>query len=209
MPTNPFFNHYYAENEQNLIDSMVIESIQIQGLNIAYIPRIQSDMQHLFREDPTNTFENSIKIEMYPASVDGFDGEDMFSNFGLDIKKSATFIVSKTRFKEEFPLFERAREGDLLIMPITNAILEIKNVKLESPFFENGKQYVYELTVETFEYSHEDINTNDQELDDLLDLNMIVDDLLDASESRGNNENIQLDADEIITFDPKNPFGVK
>ena len=229
MPTNPYFNHYYAQNEQNLIDGMVIESIQTQGLDIAYIPRTQDNIDHLYKEDPTNTFTRTglyidpdykdpsyinstvlVRIEMYPAFVDGFDGEgEMFSRFGLDIKKTATFIVSRTRFKEEFPEFERPREGDLLVMPITNAVLEIKNVNLESPFFEKGKQYVYEIKAETFEYGYEDIQTNDLELDEFLSDNMLIDDLLDPSKAGGVNEDIQTDGEANIIFDPANPFGVR
>ena len=210
MPTNPYFNHYYAQNEQNLIDGMVIESIQTQGLDIAYIPRVQADIDHLYKEDPTNTFQTSVKIEMYPAFVDGFDGEgEMFSRFGLDIKKTATFVVSRTRFGQEFPEFDRPREGDLLIMPITNAVLEIKNVNLESPFFEKGKQYVYEIKAETFEYGYEDIQTDDIELDEFLSDNMIIDDLLDPNKAGGDNTDIQTDGEANIVFDSSNPFGVR
>ena len=209
MATNPYFSHYTATNEQNLIDGLVIESIQQQGLDVFYIEREQVNIDKLFNEDPTNTFKDSISIEMYPASVDGFDGEgEMFTRFGLDIKKTATFVVSKTRFKQEFPLLIRPKEGDLIFMPITNAILEIKFVDLESPFFEKGKQYVYEIKTETFENSHEDFINMDPSLDDPLDM-MQLDNLLDPQQAGGTNQYIEDEVGTDITYDPANPFGVR
>jgi hypothetical protein len=39
MATNPYFRNYGNFNEQNLIDDLVIESIKMYGVDIAYIPR--------------------------------------------------------------------------------------------------------------------------------------------------------------------------
>ncbi len=209
MATNPYFDHYRAGNEQNLIDNLVVESIQTSGLDVAYIPRTQVDIDALYHEDPSNAFSSQKQIEMYPAFVDGFDGDgEMFSRFGLDIKSTATFIVSRRRFAEEFPEFIRPREGDLIFMPITNAVMEIKFVDHESPFFEKGKQYVYELKVEMFDYSHEEIVTGDQDIDDILG-QIGVDSQETTTEEYGDNDEIQTEVESDIVFDPSNPFGVR
>lgn len=208
MATNPHFNHYYAANEQSLIDSLIIESIQVQGLDVAYIQRTQTNIDFLYSEDPTNVFNTFETIEMWPASVEGFDGEQLMTIFGDEFKKSATFIVSKTRFKEVFPDMIRPKEGDLIFMPITNAVMEIKYVDLESPFFEKGKQYVYELKVEAFEYSYESIQTGDTEIDDILQ-NMKIDDTELSPEPYSKNDEIDDGTNNSIVFDPSNPFGVR
>ncbi len=209
MATNQYFNHYYAVNEQDLIESLTIESIQVQGLDVAYLPRTQENIDGLFNEDPTNTFKIDMKyIEMYPASVEGFDGEELMTMFGDEFKKSATFIVSKKRFTEEYENFIRPREGDLIFMPITNAIFEIRHVTDESPFFEKGKQYVWELKVEAFEYSYEEIKTNDVDLDEILS-NMTIDDPSTVQDEFGKNEEIEDASDDHIVFNPSNPFAIR
>ena len=145
---------------------------------------------------------------MWPASVEGFDGEQMMSIFGDEFKKSATFIVSRSRFKEVFPEFLRPREGDLIFMPITNAVLEIKFVEHESPFFEKGKQYVYELKLEAFEFSYEEIDTGDLELDSILD-EMDIPNQDTTTEEYGDNTDIDTDSGDDINFVPSNPFGTR
>lgn len=208
MTVNQYFYHYDATNEQDLINDLVIESIQAQGLDVSYIPRTQDNIDYLYNEDPTNVFTSFDTIEMWPASVEGFDGEQMMSIFGDEFKKSATFIVSRSRFKEVFPEFLRPREGDLIFMPITNAVLEIKFVEHESPFFEKGKQYVYELKLEAFEFSYEEIETGDIELDSILD-EMDITDQDTTTEEFGDNTEIDDDSGDDISFSPSNPFGTR
>ena len=208
MATNSYFTHYTATNEQDLIESMIIESIQINGLDVAYIPRTQDNIDYLFNEDPTNVFNSFEHIEMYPAFVEGFDGQQLMTMFGDEFKKSGTFIVSRKRFKETYPDSIRPREGDLIFMPITNAVLEIKYVDHESPFFEKGKQYVFEVKTEAFEYSYEPIQTGDVDIDAILD-EMNIDDPETTQEEYAQNDDIDTDVDNSIVFDPSNPFGVK
>lgn len=209
MPTNQYFSHYTATNEQNLIESLVVESIQMQGLEVAYIPRTQTNIDYLYKEDPENVFTSFDRIEMYPAFVEGFDGDELMTMFGDEFKKSATFIVSKKRFGEVFPTFIRPREGDLIFMPITNAVLEIKFVDHESPFFEKGKQYVYEVKVEAFEFSYEEIQTGDVEIDDILgEMDSVIDPETET-EPYGDNDDIEADTSDDTVFDPANPFGVR
>lgn len=208
MATNPYLNHYNATNEQDLIESMVVEAIQFKGLDVAYIPRTQDNIDYLYNEDTSNVFTSFETIEMYPAFVEGFDGEQLMTVFGDEFKKSATFVVSKKRFGEVFPSFTRPREGDLIFMPITNAVLEIKYVDHESPFFEKGKQYVFELKTEAFEYSYEQVETGDPDIDDILS-QMNIDDSITDPEEYSNNDDIDTDERSDIEYDPSNPFGLR
>ena len=50
-------------------------------------------------------------------------------------------------------------EGDLLWFPLTRKFFEIKFVEHENPFYQLGKNYVYSLNVELFQYSEETIDT--------------------------------------------------
>jgi|SRR5699024_1609249 len=220
MATNPFFNHYRAENEQDLINRLVTESIQVMGIDVQYIQRTQDNVDYLYNEDPSNYFEKFKTIEMYPLFVDGLDGDELMTIFGNEFKKTATFVVSKSRFTEEFDdqflshehRLTKPREGDLIYMPVTKTIFEINYVNNESPYFEKGKQYVYELKVETFEYSYEDIDARDSDvpdMDEILDQMTIDPYVWDKDDEFGDNEELALDKDSNVMFDPENPFGIK
>lgn len=207
MAVNQYVNNYSATNEQGLVEDLIIESIQMKGLDIIYLPRTHQNFDYLYGEDPTSAFLSSETIEMYPANVDGFGGDgEMFGNFGIEINDTATFIVSKKRFEEIYPTL-RPSEGDLMFNKITNAILEIKFVDFESPFFEKGKTFVYEIKCELFTVSHEEFSTGDLDVDTMVD-DLLVPDPTTQVESFGDNDEIATDIDSSITFDPSNPFGV-
>lgn len=209
MTTNAYFNHYSAVNEQNLIENLIIESIQVQGMDVAYIPRTQDNMDPIFDEDPTNIFNSYKTIEMWPASVEGMDGGELMTLFGSEFKKTAHFIVSKKRFFQTFPTYEKGpREGDLLFMPYTNTVLQINFVQNDSPYYEAGKQFVFDLTVESYQYSYEGIETGNENIDRQLE-NMKIDDPDDNIEDYGKNDAISDDVTNSIDFDPANPFGAK
>lgn len=208
MPINPYHSHYTAVNEQTLTDQLIIEAIQMKGVLMKYISREHNNFDFLFGEDPTSSFTNAVDIEMYPAEVNGFGGDgELMAKFGLEVRDTATFIVNKTRFKEEFPLLIRPKEGDLLFMPYTNAILEIKFVNHESPFFQHGVQMVYELKVETYEFSHESVSTGDDAIDkmfeDIVNFNPEIE-----TEKFGDNVKIDERISPVTSFDASNPFGV-
>lgn len=214
MPLNPYHNHYESENEQDLTDQLIVEAIQMKGVMLKYLPRQHNNYDFLFGEDPTSSFRTAIDIEAYPTDVTGFGGEgEMFSKFGLEARNTATFVVSKSRFLEEiktlYPDMIRPREGDLIYFPLTKAILEIRFVQLESPFFEQGKQYVYEIKTEAYEYSYEQIPSGDSGIDsEVLDA-LLTFDPETETEAFGDNSAFDTRIDPQTEFDPYNPFGVE
>lgn len=206
---SPHFNHYFAQNEQNLIQDLVDESIYQRGLEVLYIPRSQDNIDYLYNEDPNQYYDSFTKMAMWPAFVDGFDGQEMMTMFGDEFQKNATFVVSKRKFNVWQTELPRPREGDLIFMPVTNAILEIKFVENESPFFEKGKQYVYELKCEAFEFSYEKIETGDIDVDQIVNDYLNIQDPENETEPYGDNDEIESDTQDDIVFDPNNPFGTR
>src|ERR1035437_8829838 len=99
---NPYFNFKTAHNEQNLVEDLVIESIQIFGMDINYIPKTLVDFNALLGEDPQKAFQSYYTIESYMENIDGFTGMGNFlSKMDLNIDKQATFVFAKRRFDEE------------------------------------------------------------------------------------------------------------
>lgn len=63
----------------------------------------------------------------------------------------------------------RPFEGDLLYFPLVSKLFEIKFVEHESIFYQTGRLQTYDLRCELFEYSSEQINTGNTEIDAIED----------------------------------------
>ena len=100
MSTSPYFQKFEHTNEQNLIDSIVIESIRIYGHDVLYIRRSADNMDSVFNEDDQTSYKEAYDIEMYIKNVDGFEGEgDFVGRFGLEIRDQITFSVAQSSWK--------------------------------------------------------------------------------------------------------------
>jgi hypothetical protein len=170
MATNKYFINYNSRYEQGLIEDLVVETIKIHGFDMYYLPRELNSQPDIFGDDPISSFRQHFIVEMYLQSVDGFEGDgDFIGKFGLEIRDSATFVVSKKRFQNVTDKF-RPMEGDILWFPLTKKFFEIKFVEHENPFYQLGKNYVYSLNVELFQYSEETIDTQIDTIDDAVDI---------------------------------------
>ena len=165
MATNKYFTNYNSAYEQRLIEDLVVETIKIHGLDMYYLPRELNTQPNIFGDDPISSFRQHFIVEMFLETVDGFEGDgDFIGKFGLEIRDSATFVVSKKRFHAETSMI-RPKEGDLLYFPLNNKLFEIKFVEHENPFYQLGKNYVYSLNVELFQFSEENIDTQIDQID--------------------------------------------
>jgi len=172
MPTNVYFNQYDYAPEQVLYEDLVIESIQIYGHDVKYIPRVLNNYDELYTEDTISSFENTIDIEMYVKSVDGFTGDGIFlSKYGLEIRDEVTFTVAKRRFERQVTGVDPSRnvpkEGDLIYFPLNKKPFQIKFVDYKPFFYQLGKLQTYDLVCELFEYSSETFNTGNTEIDEI------------------------------------------
>lgn len=169
--------------EQNLMESLIIESLQIYGFQTYYLAREEVNRDLILNEDPLNKFENAYPIEMYLESVTGFEGEgQLLSKFGLEMRDTVTFMVSKRRWDElvgrrgKSALSTRPTEGDVVYFPMTKSYFEIRKVHDKNPFFQVGRLYVFRLECELMQYSSETINTGFEDIDNIaaafnMDLN--------------------------------------
>lgn len=179
---NKYFNSFSEENEQNLVQTLIDESIQIFGFDVYYLPKTQNNTNTILGEDTTSTYTTSYAIEMYLENVEGFEGDKNFlSNLGLNIRKNVNLLVSNNRFIDVVrqgpfnipnPTINldqtiRPLEGDLIYFPLTKGLFTIKFADHEAVFYQLGKIYVWRLTCEMFQYSNEVINTGIQEIDQI------------------------------------------
>lgn len=175
MATNVYFNNFSPAvlNEQRLFEDLITESIQIHGHDVKYLPReVYDSADDILGENPNAKFTRAYNMEMYLANVEGYEGDgDFFSKFGLEIRDTSNFVISRKTFDKYMPstIAKRPREGDLIWVPVLNKIFEIKFVEEELLFFSLGRRqpYLYELRCEVFRFSNENFNTGDEEIDDI------------------------------------------
>ena len=244
MTTNHFFqdgNSIGATGEQRLIEDLVIESLKVYGHDIYYMPRTLVNKDKIFDEDELSRFTQAYPMEMYLDNVNGYEGQgDIFTRFGLEVRDQATFVLAKRRWDDlvltsggTFTQTTRPSEGDLLYMPKTKSIFEIKYVDFQNPFYQLNQIYVFRLTVELFEYSSEDLDTGITEIDavetkysqDMLEYQLLGENgdlilnetngcIINEAYNTAVSEPIDnVDFDNLVTlegildFSEKNPFG--
>ena len=64
MATNFYFSQG-VKSEQDLYESIVIESIKIYGQDVYYLPRDLVNVDSIFQDDPVSKFNSSYKINNY------------------------------------------------------------------------------------------------------------------------------------------------
>lgn len=207
---NKYFNTYKATNEQKLYEGLVVESIQINGVEALYIKRDNLGVDDILREPTISEFNDTHTIEMYDLSDgQGFDEGGFMSKMGFRIDDEGDFLVAISRWEkvvgEVDDELKRPREGDLLYIgdidsmtgSFLNTLFEITRVTVGAPNkFQIGKNFCYRIMCKTFTPSHENFSTNTS-LDDAMNY---PDDFTSI------NDAINLHQTELLV--PKgNPFG--
>jgi hypothetical protein len=181
MALNPFFLQG-ASSEQRLVQDLINEQLKIYGVEVTYIPRKFVRKQTIIQEVQSSKFDDNYSIEAYVNTYDGYSGSgDILTKFGMSLKDEVTLTISKERFEDFISPFlaaeddgtgdsaivlsTRPREGDLIYFPLGQRLFEVKFVEHEQPFYQLGKNYVYELKCELFEYEDEVIDTSIDEID--------------------------------------------
>ena len=172
---NVFFNNFESKGEQDLIEDLVIESIQIYGIDAYYMPKTYYEYDNLYGESDLAVYKEYYTVPMYINTVEGFGGEgDFLSKFGVEQRDTMTMSVARRTFeedvgREDLANLTRPREGDLIWFPLNNKMYSINFVEHEPVFYQMGTLQFYELRLEMFEYSGERFDTGIQEIDKLED----------------------------------------
>lgn len=192
MTLNSFFLQG-SSNEQFLIQDLINEQLKIYGIEVYYLPRKIFKSDNIIREVQSSKFDDSFLIEAYLNNYEGYSpGVDIMSKFGITLKNEINLIISRERYEEfiapflegiasgviegknqdtniSFELSTRPREGDLIYFPLGERLFEIKRVESEKPFYQLGRNYIYELSCELYEFENELIDTSIEEVDSTVD----------------------------------------
>jgi len=179
MALNPFFLQG-SQSEQRLVQDLINEQLTIYGVEVTYIPRKVVNKKTIFREVTASKFDDNFLLEAYVNTYEGYDGQgDIMTKFGVSLKDELTLTISKERFEDfispfmagdsEITVSTRPEEGDLVYFPLGQRLFEVKFVEHEKPFYQLGKNYVYQLQCELFEYEDEVIDTSIDEIDETIE----------------------------------------
>lgn len=216
---NPYFitrNTMGSQNEQNLLEDLIIESIEFAGVEMFYIPRTIVAKDEILGEDRLSEFNNVYGVTVYFENIDNFEGQGSFmSKFGLFNEQAATVSLARKKWQDLVGRFgtsnlpTRPSEGDLLYFPMTKGLFEIKFVQDKDPFYQLGKLYVYKLNIELYQYASEKINTGIPEIDAFEDLkshDITINSSPDEPGNYGDNDELIAESEDI-GFNTANPFG--
>jgi hypothetical protein len=149
------------------------------GIEVYYLPRKYMTEKTIIKEVIQSEFVDAYPLEAYVENYEGYaENTTLLTKFGIQSSQEIVLIISQERFetyispliknKPNIKLSTRPKEGDLIYFPLGNRLFEIKFVEHEKPFYQLQKNYVYSLKCELFRYEDEVINTDVDEIDNIL-----------------------------------------
>ena len=203
-------NKYFSDGtgigstgEQNLLESNIIEMIQLAGQDFFYIPRKLVKVDNTLNEDPLSRFEKYFPIEMYCTNTQDYGGQGhLLTPFGLQVNDTIELLVAKKRFFEETG-YDAALglEGDLIYWPFMQSVWQIDFMEEEkSPFYALSNIYLFSLKCSRYTFSYEDFETGIPEVDGQLNQTAY-------KTPFEKNDTINDTADPLLDFTENNPFG--
>ncbi len=126
----------FSTNEQRLIQNMIRESINVNGITVRYMPRSSPYTDEVFNERPESRFHRGLQMDMLLVAAAGFEGEgDVMTTYGIEFREEVIMSVAINNFEnlynsfdsdlktsgdsEDAKIFARSRplEGDLIVIP--------------------------------------------------------------------------------------------
>jgi hypothetical protein len=165
-----------SNTEQSLVQDLINEQLKIYGAEVYYLPRQIFSEGKVIRDVIYSKFKNAFPIEAYIMNYEGFDANSvLMSKFGVKVTDEMTLIISKERFElyigelmkaiGTFKNSLRPNEGDLIYVPLSDSLMEIKFVENRKPFYQLQKTYVYELRCEVYEFEDDEVKTGINDID--------------------------------------------
>lgn len=174
MSLNKYFNQTRNAPEQDLFSDLLVEVIQIGGVDALYIKREVTKLDKILSEPTAAQYKDTYTIEMFFPNAETSDGNGFYmSNIGLNFNEVAEFYLSIRRWNEVVgDDMIRPREGDLVYIgnkdhthgSYINRLYQIKNVTLGLPERgQFGKNHAFKLIAEIYtpEYDKFDTDIND------------------------------------------------
>lgn len=213
---NPIFPNHEVETEDEILDDLIIESIQMHGRDIYYLPRTGVNHDAVLNEDRFADFNTARVIEIYINSFEGFEGNgQMLSKFGLKAEDELTVTLSKTRFIDVLGDLRPngPQDGDLIYLPMTGNLWEVNYSSSRKPaFYQLGQLRMYQLSLGLIQYDNQVFRTGVEEIDskyNALSTNVNQTDIPDdelIADLFNDSTTLQEEGDDILDFSNNSPL---
>jgi hypothetical protein len=237
LPKSTFFDQYDPSLEQETLEDLIVESIEVYGDEIVYVPRTLNSYDEVYGEDDTSVYERAFTTVAYLRSFDGpVPGGNVMSKFGIELREQLTFTIARRTFAEDVGRHvsaTRPNEGDVVYFPLSKRCYQVKFVDNLELYYPLGKLYSWKLECELFEYSSERFDTGIREIDAIQDkytavssfaslldedgVPLVTEDLdylvmeggtIDDTLSIDASDEIQVESDTFIDFTEEDPFSI-
>lgn len=176
MAINKYFNQTRFVPEQDLYSDLLVELIQIRGMDILYIKRENVDIDKILNEPTASKFKDTYTIEVYMPDSEIAQGDQYYmSRIGTGFNEISEFYMAKRRWHEVVgDDMIRPREGDLIYVGNPNSTYEstinkmyiIKNVTMGHPErAQFGKNHSFRIIAEIYTPSYEEFDTDFKDID--------------------------------------------
>lgn len=91
-----------SAQEQGFIENLIVESIDIYGQDMYYVPRTLVNQDTILNEETISRYLSNYLIRAYVNNIEGWEGQgELLTKFGIRIEDKTTFIVSRKAFREK------------------------------------------------------------------------------------------------------------
>lgn len=176
--------------------------------------RSNAILNHIYGEDVNIAYRKVIPMKAILSNYDAYEGvHNLFNKFGFSMEDEITLEVETESWRNIMSRFGysmlKPQEGDLIIFDLALAknskpqIFEIQYCNESESYFSFGQLMVFKIYSKVWEYSHETLDTGDEDIDRLnttVNKEAIRKDI-------GDNDVIEEKSEELNRFDPRDPFG--
>ena len=173
--------------------------------------RSNNYINDIYGEDVNIKYKDAIPMSCMLENSDFYNGtHNMFSKFG-GLSNEDEIILQieietwRNRMERSGYMMEKPMEGDLISFDLAKAkngrpqMFEIKYCNESKSYFQFGELMVFEMTLKTWDYSHETLETGDTQID-------VLNTFQGDDEIVSDNKTIEVQKTKVTQWDPNDPF---
>lgn len=91
----------FSTNEQRLVQNLIRESINVNGITVRYMPRGSDYTDEVWNERPESVFDSGYQADVLLVAASGFEGEgDILTQYGMEFREEVILSVAINRFEQ-------------------------------------------------------------------------------------------------------------
>lgn len=97
----------FSTNEQRLVQNLIRESINVNGITVRYMPRSSPYSDEVWNERPESRFHRGLQMDVHLVAAAGFEGEgDIMTTYGIEFREEVILSVAINNFEKLYNTFD-------------------------------------------------------------------------------------------------------